>query len=269
MAIKDMNYRERGMLLSMLAHQAYCEPKDLLKARPGIKDLDPLKKFLNKPLPPTFIDVEGAQAYVLSDKDDVLVACRGTEPTQLNDIVADLKTFPVKHHVQGRVHRGFYAEYNKVIPGIKEALAKHNKSGKKTLWVVGHSLGGAMALLVAVELKPDGGCHTFGQPRVGTREFLKLIDFPYYRYRNNNDLVTVVPPTFFNLIFKHGGVLRYINTYGNIRKATYWQRFKDKCRGNWEAVKSFNLVDGFADHSMGKYHEYLGNMDENGEQLPK
>jgi len=126
-----------------------------------------------------------------------------------------------------------------------------------------------MALLVAVELKPDGGCHTFGQPRVGTREFLKLIDFPYYRYRNNNDLVTVVPPTFFNLIFKHSGVLRYINTYGNIRKATYWQRFKDKCRGNWEAIKSFNLVDGFADHSMGKYHEYLGNMDENGEQLPK
>ena len=31
MAVKDMNYRERGVLLSMLAHQAYCEPKDLTK----------------------------------------------------------------------------------------------------------------------------------------------------------------------------------------------------------------------------------------------
>ena len=90
MAVKDMNYRDRGLLLSMFAHQCYCEPNDLLKARPGIKDLAPLKKFLNKPLPPTYIDVDGAQAYVMSDKDDVLIACRGTEPTAPNDVLADL-----------------------------------------------------------------------------------------------------------------------------------------------------------------------------------
>ena len=268
MAVKDMSYRERGLLLSMYAHQCYQSPKDLLKARPGIKDLTPLKKFLNKPLPPTFIDVDGAQAYVMSDSNDVLIACRGTEPTQLNDVVADLKMFPVPHHKGGRVHRGFYGEYQKVIPGIKEALAKHNKSGKKTVWVCGHSLGGAMAVLVAAELQPNGGLHTFGQPRVGNAEFLKCLkDVPYYRYRNNNDIVTAVPPSW--LFFKHGGVLRYINTYGNIRPATYWQRFKDKCSGHWIALKSFNLIDGFADHSMGLYHEYLYNMDDKGEQIPK
>jgi len=268
MSVKDMSYRERGLLLSMFAHQCYCEPKDLLKKRPGIKSLDPLKKFLNKPLPPTYIDVDGAQAYVMSDSKDVLIACRGTEPTQINDILADLKMFPVKHHVSGRVHRGFYAEYNKVIPGIKEALTKHNKKGDKTVWVTGHSLGGAMAVLVAAELRPNGGLHTFGQPRVGNAEFLKALDgIKYYRYRNNNDAVTAVPPSF--LLFRHGGVLRYINTYGNIRPATWLQRFKDKCRGHWMALKSFNLIDGFADHSMGLYHEYLYNMDDNGEQLPK
>lgn len=268
MSVKDMSYRERGLLLSMFAHQCYCEPKDLLKKRPGIKSLDPLKKFLNKPLPPTYIDVDGAQAYVMSDSKDVLIACRGTEPTQINDILADLKMFPVKHHISGRVHRGFYAEYDKVIPGIKEALTKHNKKGDKTVWVTGHSLGGAMAVLVAAELQPNGGLHTFGQPRVGNAEFLKALDgIKYYRYRNNNDAVTAVPPSF--LLFRHGGVLRYINTYGNIRPATWLQRFKDKCRGHWMALKSFNLIDGFADHSMGLYHEYLYNMDDNGEQLPK
>ena len=268
MSVKDMTYRDRGLLLSMYAHQGYQSPDKLLEARPGIKDLAPLKKFLNKPLPPTFIDVEGAQAYVMSDSKDVLIACRGTEPTQINDILADLKMFPVKHHIAGRVHRGFYAEYEKVIPGIKEALAKHNKKGDKTLWVTGHSLGGAMAVLVAAELKPDGGLHTFGQPRVGTKGFLSALDgIKYYRYRNNNDAVTAVPPSF--LCFKHGGVLRYINTYGNIRPATWLQRFKDKCRGHWMALKSFNLIDGFADHSMGLYHEFLYNMDDNGEQLPK
>jgi len=268
MAVKDFSIRDRGLLLSLFAHQCYQEPKDLLKKRPGIKSLDLLKKFLNKPLPPTYIDVYGAQAYVMSDKDDVLIACRGTEPTQLNDVVADLKMFPVPHHKGGRVHRGFYGEYQKVIPGIKEALAKHNKAGKKTVWVCGHSLGGAMAVLVAAELQPNGGLHTFGQPRVGTAEFLKCLkDVPYYRYRNNNDIVTAVPPNW--LLFKHGGVLRYINTYGNIRPATYWQRFKDKMRGHWLALKSFSLADGFADHSMGLYHEYLYNMDDKGEQIPR
>ena len=83
MSVKDMNYRERGLLLSMFAHQCYSEPKNLLKKRPGIKDLAPLKKFLNKPLPPTFIDVDGAQAYVMSDSKNVLITCRGTEPTEL------------------------------------------------------------------------------------------------------------------------------------------------------------------------------------------
>ncbi len=268
MAVKDMSYRERGLLLSMFAHQCYCEPKNILKPRPGIKDLAPLKKFLNKPLPPTYIDVEGAQAYVMSDKDDVLIACRGTEPTALNDVVADLKMFPVEHHLGGRVHRGFYDEYVKVIPSIKEALTKHDKKGTKTVWVTGHSLGGAMAVLVAAELQPNGGLHTFGQPRVGNKEFLNCVsELSYYRYRNNNDLVTAVPPSW--LFFRHGGVLRYINTYGNIRKASWAQRFKDKCRGHWQALKSFNLIDGFADHSMGNYHEFLYNMDDNGEQLPK
>ena len=268
MAVKDMSYRERGLLLSMFAHQCYCEPKDLLKARPGIKSLDPLKKFLNKPLPPTYIDVEGAQAYVMSDSKDVLIACRGTEPTAINDVLADLKMFPVKHHIAGRVHRGFYAEYDKVIPGIKEALKKHDKKGNKTVWVTGHSLGGAMAVLVAAELQPSGGLHTFGQPRVGNKAFLKSLDgIKYYRYRNNNDIVTAVPPSW--LFFRHGGVLRYINTYGNIRPATWAQRFKDKCRGYWQALKSFNLIDGFADHNMGAYHEFISNMDDNGDQLPK
>lgn len=268
MSVQEMSYRERGLLLSMFAHQCYCEPKDLLKARPGIKSLDPLKKFLNKPLPPTYIDVEGAQAYVMSDSKDVLIACRGTEPTAINDVLADLKMFPVKHHIAGRVHRGFYAEYDKVIPGIKEALKKHDKKGNKTVWVTGHSLGGAMAVLVAAELQPSGGLHTFGQPRVGNKAFLKSLDgIKYYRYRNNNDIVTAVPPSW--LFFRHGGVLRYINTYGNIRPATWAQRFKDKCRGYWQALKSFNLIDGFADHNMGAYHEFISNMDDNGDQLPK
>lgn len=266
MSLSQLSTKDKATVLSLFANQCYQPPESLFEAKQGITDLSPLKKFLNKPLPPTYIDVKGAQAYVMSDKDDVLIACRGTEPTELNDIKADLKAKREPHHVAGKVHRGFYGEYKKVINDIKEALNKHNKKGDKTVWVCGHSLGGAMAVLVAVELKPNGGLYTFGQPRVGNKDFLKLIDFPYYRYRNNNDVVPTVPPSIGGLWYSHSGRLRYINTYGNIRPATWWQRFKDHCRGRWYAFKKFQWFDGIRDHSMHYYYTYISNMDDKGEQ---
>jgi len=45
MSVKEMSYRDRGLLISLVAHQCYCDPKDLLNARPGIKSLDQIKKM--------------------------------------------------------------------------------------------------------------------------------------------------------------------------------------------------------------------------------
>lgn len=265
MALVDLTTKQKGIVLSLFANQCYQDPESLFDPKPGITDLSPLKKFFNKPLPPTYINVSGAQAYVMSDKDDVLIACRGTEPTEISDIKADLNTFKISHPAGGKVHKGFWIEYTKIIQDVKTALKKHNPKGTKTVWVCGHSLGGAMALLVSVEIRPNGGCYTFGQPRVGNTEFLKTIDFPYFRYRNNNDIVPTVPPSW--LFFKHAGKLRYINHYGNIRNLTPWQKFKDQLRGRWAAIKKFQLFDGVKDHSMNYYYTYISNMDDTGEQI--
>ena len=80
-------------------------------------------------------------------------------------------------------------------------------------------------------------------------------------------VVTSVPPSW--LFFRHGGVLRYINSYGNIRIASYWQRTKDKWRGLFAAWKQGKFFDSILDHNMSAYHEYISNMDDKGEQLPK
>jgi triacylglycerol lipase len=266
MALSEYSTKDKGMVLALFANQCYQPPEQLFEPKNGIPELAPLKKFLNKPLPPTYINVDGAQAYVMSDKDDVLIACRGTEPTALNDVKADLNTFRIPHPVAGKVHQGFYGEYAKVMPGIKKALAKHDKKNTKSVWVCGHSLGGAMAVLVAMDVKPEGGLYTFGQPRVGNIDFLKAIDFPYFRYVNNNDVVPSVPPSFAGLWYKHQGHLRYINTFGNIRKSTPWQRFKDGWRGRWAAAKQFKFIDGVGDHGMGHYYNFIANMDDKGEQ---
>ena len=47
------------------------------------------------------------------------------------------------------------------------------------------------------------------------------------------------------------------------------ERFKDKWRGYFSALKQGKFFDSILDHNMGAYHEYIANMDDKGEQLPK
>ena len=55
-----------------------------------------------------YFDVDGAQAYGMSKKDYIVLAFRGTEPTQFNDIKADLNALHVRNELgKGRVHKGF------------------------------------------------------------------------------------------------------------------------------------------------------------------
>ena len=43
-----------------------------------------------------FYNADGAQAYRFQSADDTVIACSGTEPTELNDLKADLNAWPVK-----------------------------------------------------------------------------------------------------------------------------------------------------------------------------
>ena len=75
-------------------------------ARLAYKDLDKEVRKEWKALGFTsvkFFDIEGAQAYVVGNKDRITVAFRGTEPTEKSDIFADLEAT----HERG-FHEGFY-----------------------------------------------------------------------------------------------------------------------------------------------------------------
>lgn len=51
-----------------------------------------------------FYEKDGAQAYRFMNKDDLVIACRGTQPSEFNDLKADLKALPVMAETVGRVH---------------------------------------------------------------------------------------------------------------------------------------------------------------------
>jgi triacylglycerol lipase len=196
------------------------------------------------------IDIDGAQVYVLSNKNEMVIAFRGTEPTQMSDLAADLNAIPDRGKVGGFVHDGFQTEVDKVWEKLTLAIKK--KPANRPLFITGHSLGAAMATIAASRISKEVDClYTYGSPRVGSKKFVEKINVNHFRHVNNNDAVTGVPFAF--LGYRHHTVARYINHYGNIRPITRWQRIKDKLRGRWAAIKNFQFFDGFRDHSMVHY----------------
>jgi len=196
-----------------------------------------------------FLENDGAQCHVVWNKDEIAICFRGTEPSELSDVLADLNALPKKSMTDGWVHRGFRGELDKLWDRVKELAEKHSD---KKLYVCGHSLGAAMATICTSrieEFRDVEELYTFGSPRAGTRSFVKGIRTTHWRFVNNNDIVTRVPLALMG--YKHHGCLCYINHYGKIRKMTVWQRIKDKFRG----YKS-GLLDGAQDHSMTNYVNY-------------
>ncbi|MCP3995996.1 MAG: lipase family protein [bacterium] len=205
-----------------------------------------------------FADRDGAQAYVFGNDSDIIVACRGTEPNDWNDVKADVNALMVVAETVGRVHRGFKQEVDDLWPAIEEIIATDTRA----LWFTGHSLGGAMATISAgrcflahIPATPQG-VYTYGAPRVGTKRYINSVVVDLTRWVNNNDIVPRVPPTW--LGYRHTGRRLYINTYGKVRKMTKRQRAKDRWRGFFHSLKQ-GKVDHFSDHSMAGYVKHIGN----------
>jgi triacylglycerol lipase len=201
-----------------------------------------------------FLENDGAQCHVIWNDKEVVLCFRGTEPGEFSDIKADLNALPDRaNNGHGWVHNGFQEEVNKIWEAILEQLEPH---ADKDLYITGHSLGGAMATIATSRLGDRVKClYTFGSPRAGTRSFVNSFShIPHYRFVNNNDVVPKVPFAF--LGYRHHVSPAYINYYGNIRPATYWQRVKDQWRGRWRALKKGQPFDGAYDHGMTYYCKY-------------
>ena len=248
MSISNMSFKEKSLLFAKLSSIAY---NNIKEAKSQAKKLG----FTTV----EFYEKDGAQAYRFMNKEDLVIACRGTQPTEFNDLKADLKALPVMAETVGRVHIGFKTEVDDIWPMIEEDINRKTNV-TKTLWFCGHSLGAAMATIMAsrakhnVELNDPVELFTYGSPRVGWREYCNSLNVIHHRWKNNNDIVTTVPLAVMG--FKHHGECHYINAYGNVRNPTGWQMFKDRMRGMWMGIKK-GKIDNFGDHSMVEYIKYL------------
>ena len=249
--IKDLNFLEKSLLFAELSQIAYMNKKDATKIvkKMGFTTVE-------------FYELDGAQAYRFMNNDDLVIACRGTQPNEFNDIKADLKAIPVVSETVSRVHQGFKKEVDELWPMVLEDLVRKQNSDKD-VWFTGHSLGAAMTTIMASRcfhdtLIPDPQeVYTYGSPKVGWKKYCNSLGCIHHRWVNNNDIVTRVPLAIMG--YKHHGTEHYMNAYGMERKLTYWQRIKDRCRGIWMGLKQ-GSVDSFSDHSM---INYISNIKKN------
>lgn len=201
-------------------------------------------------------DRYGSEAYLFQSEHDVVLACRGTEVTDWNDIEADADAVLATVGTLGRVHRGFNQEVNDLWPML-ESVLRHNR---KPIWFCGHSLGAAMATICAFRCQASSlvsnpqELHTFGSPRVGCKKYMRHVALNHYRWVHNNDIVTRVPPMW--LGYRHGGKEIYLDRKGRIRKLTGLARSRDRWYGLLAGLLNGQL-DLLTDHSIHLYAQHI------------
>ena len=173
-----------------------------------------------------FFDSHDTQGFVAESGDAIIVAFRGTQPNRPMDWFVDFRaTSSPWDHNAGKVHSGFYDALRKVW-GVAlangEVLPKRLvNQGSKTIWITGHSLGGALAELCAAQTVfvsniPVQGVYTFGQPRVGSKDFADALNAKLgsgiFRFVNDRDIVPRVP--LFSMGYCHYGSQRFFDHAG-------------------------------------------------------
>lgn len=158
-----------------------------------------------------------------------VIAFRGTEPSRTSDLFADLATWKAPLGKRGwpadwgSVHSGFLDAFSEVEPLLMIKL-RELEGSDVPIWITGHSLGGALATLMAARVlrAEDEGLHvrlrgvyTFGSPRVGNAGFaskfeaeLRSHGVSAIRVRNDDDPVTAIPDAL--LGYTHVGRLAFI-----------------------------------------------------------
>jgi pimeloyl-ACP methyl ester carboxylesterase len=177
----------------------------------------PLKFRSELGLDARLISADNTQVYVAQNDQAIVVAFRGSEaPTTLDGLKDWLLTNANNYlilpegqsgtefaaaGVGARFHRGFLEALAMVWEKLLTAVDQAQKTKERPLWITGHSLGGALALLAAWRFNRNfisvKEIVTFGAPMIGNDAAAKAFEQQFsgkiFRYVDLEDVVPHLP----------------------------------------------------------------------------
>ena len=195
---QDLSTGYNAYYMAVLSALAY-EDEDLIGEsyrKLGLSRCSGLKKF-------KVIDEvhDNTSGHLSTDGHRIFLLMRGTDDVE--DIIKNLKLLSTTRPKWGEVpiHKGF-SELAESFINATHLYDKLKACGAdREIYVGGHSLGGALANIIAIELKLKHlnikGIYTFGSPRVGGEAWISYFNktFPqqHFQWRNIHDPVPYVP----------------------------------------------------------------------------
>ncbi|MDD5199088.1 MAG: lipase family protein [Terrimicrobiaceae bacterium] len=208
-------------------------------------------------------DTRNTQGFVAGNDEFLILAFRGSEK-KWGDWMDDFRIAPVNFDYLfpsalnvGHIHNGFGHAFRDAQQEILTTIRNFQTRGQ-TLWITGHSLGAADAVIATALLLfdntlrlPVNGLYTFGQPRVGDSTFAgnlaQRIGQQYFRFVNDADLVTRIPPR--ELGYVHTGRLVFFDGAGHAHTDEgWWNRFLAEVSVGLAVARNFPVV--VVDHDL-------------------
>ncbi|MCF6147287.1 MAG: lipase family protein [Candidatus Kuenenia sp.] len=239
----SLSFTEKAYLMAKLSGLAYLPFE---KTNMDLKVLNDRLKEIKIDLVNIFNN-NGTQAYLAKREDNYFLVFRGTELDDYRDLIADLDS-RFYETIDGKRHRGFYRAFNYVKDAVLENIPEYFPTIFNRIYIVGHSLGGAIAKVAADEIyaktRHTITTYTFGSPKHndGTTELYGC------RFVNAGDPIPAYP---FNSEYKHTGDLCFLKGRKIISDVPFLDRLFYFLRNVFMKRKLFNR------HSIESYCKHL------------
>lgn len=193
----------------------------------------------------------------------ILVCARGSEDAE--DWLTDGR-FNLIPTIYGQAHCGFWNSVDSIFSTLVTELAKFPPL---PVVVVGHSLGGASARIIArrlCDINPIpvlAALITFGEPRGGDSDFAascdKVLKSIHCRWVNALDIVPRVPCRFMG--YAHSGQEAFLGSRsGKVElNPSVWELLTSDVARTWEGIRA-KQVQQLTDHHAPAYRAALENI---------
>ena len=189
-----------------------------------------------------------------AENNEIVIAHRGS--SNLKNWIADFEFWLVKYAdcPDCKVHKGFWDTYHDVAAGILAQVgALHQQFPTATVFITGHSMGGAISIHTAIDIAKKVGIrnitlYSLGQPRMGNPQFIAYAStfLPlgrHFRIVHSHDPVPHLPPKGWD--YQHLPTEVWYNNDGN---STY-RLCTDSIRADDKSCSDSIIPYGFWDHA--------------------